>query len=1272
MLAAEGPFWLRAGVVAVIYFVTAKLGLSLGAVGGFATLVWPPSGIALATLLMFGYRYWPIVLASAALVNWTGGASLPVALAMGCGNSLEALTAAYLLRRGGTQLPLQRLQDILRLVVLGAGVSSLIGATIGSISLRLGGHVTAIDHSEAWLAWWIGDALGVLIVTPVIVSWRQWRPRLLALKARAVAEVLAITVLLVGTCGSVFGYFETGASSSIAGVFLLFPVVIWIALRSDLRWTATAVLVIAASAVNATAHGIGPFADEILWRGLSQLQTFLGCLAVTSLCLSAAALERVQASRLVREIDVRVAAESRIRSIIHTAYDPFVGMDDQGAVTEWNKRAETTFGWSKDEVLGMPLIEFMIPERDRAAHSVGLLGSLRSGDGSVLNRRIELTALTKDGRELVVEVTISAVTNGSTQAFGAFVRDVTREKQAARIGEIKLEVTRILAASAAVEEALPQVFETVCVGMGWDFASLWLLDEDRAKLSPSAFWHLPEAGLAAFEAVSRSMTFDIGMGLPGSVWRSGAITFIDDMDTTRTYPRYEAAIAIGLQGAVAFPIMAGEELVGVGEFLSRHPVHDEFQVREIVTDLCSRLGLYAQRKMAEETLRESEEHFKLVVEGTKDYAIFMLDQTGHIASWNRGAEQIKGYGPSEILGKHFSIFYPPEAIARALPRRELEIACSHGRYEEEGLRVRKDGTTFWASVIITALYDESRRLRGFSKVTRDITERKRSETELRDLYEDLERRVQERTKELQRQEQQLRLITDAMPIMVAHVDAHRRVLFANEAYRLWHRVDLVASPAAPIADVLGQGLYEEVRVRLSRALAGERQAFERETILPDGAKRVFAVNYIPETDEHGNVTGIVSVEADITRHKDAEEALRRAKEESDSANAAKSAFLAHMSHEIRTPLGAVLGFSELLANDDLPRDERADYLGAVQRNGELLSAVINDILDLSKVEAGKIEISLQDVPLSDLLIDATKLCNLQALDKGIRLSITSEGALPSTIRTDPMRFRQILVNIIGNAIKFTERGAVEVKVKQVTRADGSLRLAFSVSDSGIGIDPRQASRLFAPFAQADASIKRKHGGTGLGLVLSKRLAQLLGGDVVLSASKPGAGSTFTITIDPGVIGTVIFENFTPSSMVTQQTREGKSTSDMVLKGMTVLLVEDSPDNRLLVTRILERAGVAADTAENGREALELMGKKGYDAVLMDLQMPIMDGFEAIGHLRRSGDETPVIALTAHALKEEQLRCFAAGFNDHLSKPINYQALLRSLAVQTGRLPTELN
>lgn len=384
--------------------------------------------------------------------------------------------------------------------------------------------------------------------------------------------------------------------------------------------------------------------------------------------------------------------------------------------------------------------------------------------------------------------------------------------------------------------------------------------------------------------------------------------------------------------------------------------------------------------------------------------------------------------------------------------------------------------------------------------------------------------------------------------------------------------------------------------------------------------------------------------------------------EAESANKAKSDFLANMSHEIRTPLGAIMGFAELSRDPGLSEGERREFLASILRNGKLLTQLISDILDLSKVESGKLVLEKVNCSLPGLLADVMELFEQDARRKGLVLKLTIDGAVPERIETDPTKLRQILINLIGNAVKFTKQGTVRVLVRASRAEREAWCIEFIVEDTGCGIAPEHLGKLFKPFSQADSSVTRQYGGTGLGLMLSRRLAQALGGNVEILRSAANQGSTFRLRVrseldaNPVALSTIKQPRSKP-------VRESRPIG-IALAGTTILLVDDSPDNQILIARILKREGAEVDIANDGLEGLQMALRKDYDVVLMDLQMPVKSGFEAAAELRNMGYRSPIIAVTAAALKEERERALEAGLDDYLTKPIVPSSLISKVVEYT--------
>ncbi|MBC7658337.1 MAG: response regulator [Chitinophagaceae bacterium] len=376
----------------------------------------------------------------------------------------------------------------------------------------------------------------------------------------------------------------------------------------------------------------------------------------------------------------------------------------------------------------------------------------------------------------------------------------------------------------------------------------------------------------------------------------------------------------------------------------------------------------------------------------------------------------------------------------------------------------------------------------------------------------------------------------------------------------------------------------------------------------------------------------------------------------EQANATKSAFLANMSHEIRTPLGAILGFNSLLKDSALSSDERNLFIDTIDRNGKALTRIIDDILDLAKVEAGKLEIEYNEFSLFELMHDTVDLFREIAAQKHIRISLTYDRAIPRSILFDSTRLRQVFINIVGNAVKFTSKGEVQITVTAAAdeSAADTYKFLVNVKDSGPGLSSEQKERLFQPFMQGDNSVTRKFGGTGLGLVLSKRLIEALSGGIELTQHTLGEGCTFSINF-PAKNASQDKTQLTPISE-TQSFRLLKSRLDKI----KLLLVDDSLDNLLLVKRLLVRSGASVETANDGLEAVEKVLAGDYHLVLMDIQMPRMDGFEAIRTLRSKGCDIPVLALTAHAMLEEKQKSLAAGFSGHLTKPLNFAEMVQMI------------
>ncbi len=439
---------------------------------------------------------------------------------------------------------------------------------------------------------------------------------------------------------------------------------------------------------------------------------------------------------------------------------------------------------------------------------------------------------------------------------------------------------------------------------------------------------------------------------------------------------------------------------------------------------------------------------------------------------------------------------------------------------------------------------------------------------------------------------------------------------------------------------------------------------ELEILHKDGSTLCCDVTHGGMYDESGKLIAVQGVTRDVTERKKMEQELCNAKEEAENATRAKSRFLARMSHEIRNPMTSILGYTDLLMDPAVNRSSRQNYLAVIRRNGEHLLELINGILDLSKIEAGKFTLDMRRCNLVALLADVASLVRPRAEQRGISLSLEYESELPETILTDAARLRQALINLVGNAVKFTRQGSVRIVATLLPAWQGKPAVKIQVIDTGIGIREEVLPRLFEPFSQGDRSVFQEFGGTGLGLAISRHIVNLLGGELA-AASVWEKGSNFNLTIPAGDLdGVAMLQN--PAEAEQRRDSLPDKQHSKELQGLHVLLAEDGYDNRELIRTLLATAGATVETVENGRDAVEKAQSGPFDLVLMDINMPVMDGHDATRTLREKGYKKPILALTANAMSSDGARCLAAGCDQHIPKPIDRVTLVRAIAECVGR------
>ncbi|MCC5831081.1 MAG: PAS domain S-box protein [Phycisphaeraceae bacterium] len=627
---------------------------------------------------------------------------------------------------------------------------------------------------------------------------------------------------------------------------------------------------------------------------------------------------------------------------------------------------------------------------------------------------------------------------------------------------------------------------------------------------------------------------------------------------------------------------------------------------------------------------------------------------------NQAFEKLTGYSRHEIIGHNCRILQGDDRdqpAARRI-RSAIENRCSATTVVRN---YTKSGEMFHCELHLSPIVDPiTNQVTHFLGIQNDVTDRILAEQRFTTLFE----------------------ASDFAHLLL---DGNaRRVVELNSAavrmFRAGDRAHLLA--ANPIVDLStgmqsdGQITTDRARTIIERLHAGSTQSFDWLLRRLDGEVFPGRVTAVPlQVDHAQHMLVIIQDQTETLRRQraldDSQARLKTALLQAQEANRAKSEFLANMSHEIRTPMTAILGFSSLLRASDLDRQRLDECIDAIDRNGRHLVELINGILDLSRIEVGRVQLDIE--PLSPVQLTRELVAGMRthADAKGLDLSIACHGPLPERIESDSLRFRQIVLNLLSNAIKFTERGSVQVNLRTEDgrRETGGPSLVIEVQDTGIGIPESNMPRLFDPFEQVDASTTRKYGGTGLGLALSRQFARLLGGEITVS-SVPGSGSRFTFKLPVGDGRMVDARDLGETAQVQSTKAMTTLTSTQPLTGR-VLVVEDGPDNQRLIKHLLTKAGLTVALADNGRIgmdsalAAEAEGHP-FDLILMDMQMPEMDGYQATRALKLKGLPTPIIALTAHAMKGDREACLKAGCDDYLTKPIDRGALRAAIAKWLSR------
>jgi len=889
--------------------------------------------------------------------------------------------------------------------------------------------------------------------------------------------------------------------------------------------------------------------------------------------------------------------------------------------------------------------------------------------------------------------------DGEITGVIAFVRDVTERKRAEEqlaqsLQESQLrrhEVAALLDGAQAVLEnrefdsAARSIFDSCKNLIGAASGYMALLSEDGT-----------ENEVLFFDAGGAPCTVDPELpmpirGLRETAYRNGTPEFENDFAHSG-WAEFLPEGHVSLKNVLFAPLLIDGEAVGLMGIANKPGGFTDRDVRmaKAFGELAA-IALSNSRTL--HSLEASERRYRGLFEQSND-AVFVHDLDGTVLDVNRRACGLLGYTREEMLGKNVSEFHPESELATS--GRAIETTRKTGAAQFETQMVRADGTPIDVDINAGITDPMAKIVQG---IVRDVSARKQTEADL-----SIRNRVNE-----------IFLTADDEHVYGGVLDFSRELLeseigtfgyfnedgsfvtpvITREAY--WEKCNIPEKER-----ILDKGTFSGIwlqAIDAKEVLYSNSGPFRtpeghvaiENTIVAPVVYRGNVISAIHLANKPGGyddddkrllatIAGYVAPVLDARLQRDArerdrtkyEEQLAEAKVAAEAANRAKSLFLANMSHEIRTPMTAIMGFTDLLLSREWPPSQRREHLETIRRNTHNLLRVINDILDLSKIEADKFEIEPADCSPKEIVEEVCSLVRSRAAEKGLAVDVTYTHPIPDRVRTDPVRLRQVLLNLLGNAVKFTERGRVTVRLRHVPREEDAGQMQFEVSDTGIGMSEDEVRRVFQPFTQADMSHTRRFGGVGLGLYVARRITEMLGGRLDVQ-SEPGVGSTFALTID---VGRPAARQLPADPHAPRAGGSAEQPAPRKLEGR-VLVVEDVPEVRLLIRITLRAAGLEVDLAEDGEVAVKMAlasraQQRPYDLILMDVQMPAMDGLEATGQLRGAGWDLPIVALTAHAMTGDRERCTAAGCDDYITKPMTeehlFDTITRHLSPQEAAPP----
>ena len=919
--------------------------------------------------------------------------------------------------------------------------------------------------------------------------------------------------------------------------------------------------------------------------------------------------------------------------------DGVYGIDTVGSCIYVNQAALTLLGYERaDELLGRNMHAAIHHTRPNGSPfpqaECPLLQTAVTGRPVRLSNE---TLWRRDGTSFLTEYSAFPVRVGERIIGSAITfSDVSVRRDVQRRLAVQYAVTRLLAGTDADEELPDRILQTIGDGLGWDAALFWRREtslDGVEILRSTATWARSGGTRDAGLGLRRDRVMQFDLGLPGRAWATRAPIHVDDMSADADDPNNLIIARSGLRSGFAFPLLDGETVIGAIEFFSARPIALDESLLQAVATLGQHIGQALERRRFAMALGISEQFKRAILASSPD-CVITVDARGRILEFNATAERTFGRAAATVVGCDIGdTLLPPDApdahrriFTRALGGDESLL----GRHNEIEA-TNAAGTRFPVEISITRTAGGAQPL--FTAYLRDITARRREQAQVR------------------QSEAKFRTIANAIPQLSWMTDASGAVDWYNQRWYDYTGTTLADMQGWGWRAVLHPDHAERIEHRF-RDCVGSGQAWEETFPIRagDGSYAWFLSRALPireEPDEacpEGRILGWFGTNTDVTAMREVENTLEAARDEAEAANRAKSTFIANMSHELRTPLSAIIGYAEMLGEeieDGTPPDDLASDIGKIEGNARHLLGLINDVLDLSKVESGKMEAYIEGFGVAAMVRDvAATVGNLMERKANTLRLMLPDGL--GVMRSDVTRIRQVLFNLLSNAAKFTENGTVTLAVERMPAAGGPEMLSFSVSDTGIGMTAEQMAKLFQRFQQADASTTRQFGGTGLGLALTRAFATLLGGEVQVS-SAPGQGSTFTVRL--------------PAALSPPPVPDVAASTDADADGPRdiVLIVDDDETQRDLMSRFLTREGFLARTAADGPAGLLLAQQLHPRAILLDVAMPGMDGWSVLSALKADPAlaDIPVVMVT---FVTERALASSLGASEYVVKPVDWDRL----------------